>query len=211
MEKTLEQIIKARRSTRSFGAGVPSSEQMKAILESAVYAPYGGATGIPLKEIRRLFVLPLGTVARTKFDDIFMKQLAANGRKLRRIITFLPFMRKKLGSFAGRIEKMVANGIPALEQAPYIVIIAEKKGFPLVEKQSMAHALENMWLTATDLDLGFQLISAIGTLSGNKKFMELLGLEPGKYGIEGCAIGYAKKKTERPEKTDTDKFVKWFA
>ncbi len=49
-----------------------------------------------------------------------------------------------------------ASGIGS---APYFIVGAEKKGFPAVEQQFLAHCLENMWLKATALGLGFQLVS----------------------------------------------------
>ncbi|MCC8153541.1 MAG: nitroreductase family protein [Tannerellaceae bacterium] len=60
--------------------------------------------------------------------------------------------------------------------------------------------MENMWLTATSLGLGFQLISAIGTVSNNDKFLKLLGLNKGEYALEGCLVGYSKKIQQQKRK-----------
>ncbi|MGD0953085.1 MAG: hypothetical protein ABR985_11955 [Methanotrichaceae archaeon] len=35
------------------------------------------------------------------------------------------------------------------------MVVAERKSFPPVEQQSLAHCLQNMWLKATALGLGF--------------------------------------------------------
>jgi len=99
--------------------------------------------------------------------------------------------------------------VPALYNSAYFIVLAEKKGFPSIEKQSMAHAFENMWLTATDLGLGFQLISATNTLSDNTDFLELLNLKKGEYTLDGCAVGIAKNDTKRTKVFDIDKFVRW--
>lgn len=58
-----------------------------------------------------------------------------------------------MGFFAKLLNNINQHGIPGLETAPYYIIIAEKKGFPPVEKQSIAHAMENMWLMARHLGL----------------------------------------------------------
>ncbi len=72
----------------------------------------------------------------------------------------------------------------------------------------MAHAFENMWLTAKDLGLGFQLVSATNTLSGNKDFLTLLCLKKGEYALDGCVVGYPKSNTEKMKDFDVEKFVK---
>jgi len=205
----LEEIIKARRSTRSFSSGVPPESEIKKILESAVYAPYGGATGIPLDEIRKIYVFRQHTTDMDIVYSLFHEGFKKNARTFRILLRVLPFMRKKYKAFSNRLNIFAQKGIPALSQAPFIIVIAEKKGFPPIEKQSMAHALENMWLTATSLGLGFQLISATGNMAKNKDFMKLLGLEYGEYAVEGCAIGYPKKVTERTRDLDIDSFVTW--
>lgn len=178
-------------------------------MESCVYAPYGGATGIHLEEIRKVFVFTQGTENMAKARELMLGQISRNARKLGRLVKFLPFLKKKFEVFANRLNGMSKNGIPSLNQAPYFIVVAEKKGFPPVEKQSVAHAMENMWLTATAAGLGFQLISATGTMSGNDDFLKLLGLEEDKYHLEGCAVGYPKRATERVRNLDPNKFVTW--
>ena len=53
--KVLNTVIRTRRTTRNFKNTIPAEEEMKEILLSATFAPFGGATGIPLKEIRKIF------------------------------------------------------------------------------------------------------------------------------------------------------------
>ncbi len=47
------------------------------------------------------------------------------------------------------------KGIPGVSTAPYFIIIAELRGIPPAEQESLAHVLENMWLKTTALNLGF--------------------------------------------------------
>ena len=82
--------------------------------------------------------------------------------------------------------------VPGVGTAPYYIVVAEKKGFPPVEQQSLAHCLENMWLKATALELGFQLVSITSQMSGNAEFCRILGIPAGEWELAGCAVGYPK-------------------
>ncbi len=80
--------------------------------------------------------------------------------------------------------------VPGVGTAPFYIVIAERKGFPPVEQESLAHCLENMWLKATALGLGFQLVSATAQMADNEEFCRILGLQTGVWGFMGCAAGY---------------------
>jgi nitroreductase len=54
--KSLAEIIQSRRTIRSFTSETPPIQNIKEIIQSAMFAPYGGATGIPVNEIRKIFV-----------------------------------------------------------------------------------------------------------------------------------------------------------
>ncbi len=179
------------------------------IIESAIYAPYGGATGIPLDELRKIFVFRQDTDAISKAREILLLQTRRNAKKLNRLLMFFPFLKKKMQTFANKVNGIAKGGVPALNNAAFFIILAEKKGFPPVEKQSMAYAFENMWLTATELGLGFQLISATSTLSCNTDFLKLLNLKKGEYTLDGCVIGYPKSNNEKIKEFDIEKFITW--
>lgn len=205
----LSQVIQSRKSVRKFNRDIPDINIVNDILKSALYAPYGGATGIPLREIRKVFVLKRNSAKMNEVTNILQSQLKSNSRKLNFIITLFPFLKKKMKPFANRVKSLSQNGIPSLSTAPYLIIIAERKGFPPVEKQSIAHALQNMWLTATSFGLGFQLISAFGSLSKNKEFLSLLDLPKNMYAFDGCVIGYPVKSSHKIKELELDKFVTW--
>ena len=173
VNEAFDEIILNRRSIRSFKPDDLPKEYVEQVLKAGFAAPYAGATGFPLDEIRKFFVIKNGSAAHS------------------------------------RVEKMAEKGMPTLKTAPYYIIIAERKGFPPVEKQSMSYALENMWLKAAALGIGFQLISATGTMSKDREFMDMLGLKVGEYEIDGCVIGYAAQVPEKRIETGTEKYVKW--
>jgi len=207
--KLFEQIIKTRRTIRSFTNEAPKKEDINEIAASALYAPYAGATGIPLNEIRQVFVLSYDSAAKKEASELLIAQIKKNSAKMNNILTLLPFLKKKMKPFSERLRSISLNGIPSLNEATYYIIIAEKKGFPPIEKQSIAHALQNMWLTATSKGLGFHLLSATGTMSKNKQFLSLLGLPMGEYEIDGCVIGDPAKYSALVKEFDLSKCIKW--
>ena len=48
--KSLTEIIHSRRTIRSVTPETPPIKDVKEIIQSAMFAPYGGATGIPVNE-----------------------------------------------------------------------------------------------------------------------------------------------------------------
>jgi nitroreductase len=106
-----------------------------------------------------------------------------------------PSLRAKAAGFVRRLSMIRdAGGIPGIGTAPFYIVVAERKGYPPVELQSLAHCLENMWLKATALDLGFQLVSITSQMSSDPAFCAVLGLTPGAWELMGCAVGYPADK-----------------
>jgi nitroreductase len=105
----------------------------------------------------------------------------------------------KADAFMGVLRNIVISGFNL--RPPYFIIVAEKEGIPPVAQLSLAHCLENMWLKTTALGLGFRMMSIIADLSKDPEFCNLVGIQPGEYAINGCAIGYIQTvppKVERP-------------
>uniref|UniRef100_UPI00405726C6 nitroreductase family protein n=1 Tax=Candidatus Electronema sp. TaxID=2698783 RepID=UPI00405726C6 len=155
----LEHIIRARRSVRSFSDQVPD-ETLQKIVESALYAPHAAGTGIPFKDIRRIFIFRQGTAAMTQAQEIIQEHLRRSAFKLRLAAVF----NKKMQTLAGRVKASAEKGIPSLREGS-LIVAAEKKGFPPVAEQSLAHVMQNMWLTATAHGVGLQLLSLTGGLA----------------------------------------------
>lgn len=207
--KTLNTIIRTRRTTRRFTNAVPPPEEMNDILQSAIFAPFGGATGIPLKEIRTICVFSQNTEQMNRARELLLAQIRRGARTIRIVLMLFPFLKKRMQPFANRLSALAKNGIPGLTEGAYYIVVAEKKGFPPVEKQSIAHVMQNIWLSATAHDLGFQLISATGMMSKHKEFMQLLGLKAGDYAIDGCVIGVPKTVPQPREERQIEDFVTW--
>ena len=96
--------------------------------------------------------------------------------------------------FLQRLERLAETGVPGIGTAPYYIVVAERSGIPPAEQQSLAHCLENMWLKATALGLGFQLVSVTAQMGRDREFSSVLGIPHGEFGTNGCAIGYPMKR-----------------
>ncbi|MFH0735634.1 MAG: nitroreductase family protein [bacterium] len=205
LKKTILDVIEQRKSIRNFTNEKLLIEDVNNIIKSAIYAPYGGATGIALKEIRKIFIFTRETGKLKKAQELIYSDI----RKSAKAIKFLSFFMRKMKPFSKRLNTLSKAGIPALDEASCFIVIAEKKGFPSIEKQSIAHAMQNMWLAATSMNIGFSLISATGMMVKNKEFVNLLGLPYGEYEIDGCVIGIPKSIQVRKREINTDDFVTW--
>lgn len=207
--EALSAIIRARRSIRSFTNAVPPIDGMNEILQSAIVAPFGRTTDLPPEDTRKIFVFTQGTENINLARELLFGEIRRVAHKVNITLLLFPFLRKKMGLFSKRISAAAENGIPGLSEGAFFVVVAVKKGFPAMEKQTTAHAMQNMWLSATAQGLGFQLVSITGIMSKNKEFMQLLGLKPGDYELDGCVIGVPKMSPEPREERHLEDFVTW--
>ena len=120
-----------------------------------------------------------------------------------------PALQSKAQRFAKRLEVISREGVPGVGTAPYFIVVAERKGFPPVEQQSLAHCLQNMWLKATALDLGFHLVSATAEMAKDKEFCDLLGIPFREFEINGCAVGYPSKQLPPAQRQDVEEVTRW--
>ena len=202
-------VLERRRSIRLFKKEAPPREQIERIIKAGILAPYAGLAGRPLSEMRRFAVLSNGTEAMTTAHALIMAQMKSGARKLKLLSNIIPYLRKNAGPFIKVLETASVNGIPAFKTSPYIIVVGERKAFPPVEKQSLAYVLENMWLKATALGLGFQLVSAVQTMGKSKEFMELTGIPHGEFEIDGCAVGYPDQEPSARSLAEPAQITKW--
>lgn len=142
-KKTLEQIIKSRCSTRSFSKENLPIDYVNEIIQSCVYAPYDNPTGLPYNEIRKIFIFKQNTDSMSQVRDILFSQIKKYSKILNTTLKVFPLLRKKLRPFADKLISNSQNGIPALCDAPYFIVIAEKKGFPSNQKQLRLSIISN--------------------------------------------------------------------
>jgi nitroreductase len=188
----LDQVLAERRSHRQFRPEFCSEEEIRRILHAGLLAPFAAAAvGNSHDYFRRFFVMRKGSESMNAAIPLVMRQIQKLSADLEQVMQKDPSLRAKAAGFVRRLSMIQSGGvIPGIGTAPYYIVVAERRGYPPVELQSLAHCLENMWLKATALGLGFQLVSVTSQMSSDPAFCALLGIPPGEWELMGCAVGY---------------------
>jgi nitroreductase len=207
--KVFDEIIKSRQSIRSFKDDIPSKENIEDILEAGMLAPYAAQAVGENEDFRRFFVFENGSNSMEIARILMYKKAEQGLDHFKKMVEEKPFLKGKVQSFMDKLQMIVDKGVIGVGTAPYFIVVAELRGVPPVEMESIAHCLENMWLKATELELGFGLVSLTSQMAEEEEFMKLLGMPVGKYGINGCAIGYPAAQIPHKSRPDTKKATKW--
>ena len=196
--EAVAKVMAARRSVRSFSAATPARGDVERIIAAGLAAPYAAAMSAGNALDRRFFVLTsgsaaLGAAARA-IQSHAQKALVAPGTP---------------APLRARLEPVAEGRILGVGTAPYYVVVAERQG--LVAPQSLAHALENMWILATALGLGMHLVSVTTMMGDDPAFCGALGLPVGEYALNGCAIGVPAQSPEARATLDATGVTTWLA
>ncbi|AAM06579.1 nitroreductase family protein [Methanosarcina acetivorans] len=207
----LDKIFVERRSYRQFKQEFPPEEDIRGIIRTGLHAPFAAAAvGETEDYFRRFFVLKKGSKSLKAAASLIFEEAMTTASNLERAVESDPVLRTQASGFAKRLTMIKKMGqVPGVGTAPYFIVVAERKGFPPVEQQALAHCLENMWLKATALGLGFQLVSITAQMADNPAFCTLLGLPPGKWALMGCAIGYPVKELPPSARPPVEKVTRW--
>jgi nitroreductase len=207
----LDRILAERRSYRMFKPDLPPEDAIRRIIHAGLLAPFAAAAvGNSTDYFRRFFVMRKGSQSMNTASPLVMEQVEDMAEALKKGMEKDPALRKMAGSFAQRLDAIRKMGrVPGIGTAPYYVIVAERKGFPPVELQSLAHCMENMWLKATALRLGFQLVSVTSQMSANPAFCKILGIPAGEWELMGCAIGYPQEELSPSIRPPVDDVTRW--
>lgn len=188
----LDRVLAERRSHRRFRPEFCSEDEIRRIIHAGLLAPFAAAAvGNSHDYFRRFFVLRRGSESMNSAIPLVMRQVQKMSADLETMMQTDAALRAKASGFVRRLSLMCESGtIPGIGTAPYYIVVAERRGYPPVELQSLAHCLENMWLKATALSLGFQIVSVTSQMSSDPAFCALLGLPSGEWELMGCAVGY---------------------
>ena len=183
----LDRIIGKRRSHRKFTQEIPPDEMVEGIIHAGLHAPFAAAAiGNEKDYFRRFVVVRKGSKAMKELVPLVFDGVVAMAGDLERAAAGNAGLREQAAGFMNRLAAIKSMGmVPGIGIAPFYIIAAEKKGFPPVEQLSLAHCMENMWLKATALCLGFQIVSVTAQMADNSEFCRIIGLEVGKWALMG--------------------------
>lgn len=205
-----DNILESRRSIRLFKDEIPPKEYVEDIIRAGLFAPYAAQAVDENEYFRKFIVISKNSEKMKEVAEIAKNKVKIMSEQLNAQMEKNPYLKEKGKSFSKRLELFADRGVLGIGTAPYYIVVAEKKGVPPVEQQSLAHCLQNMWLKATSLNLGFHLVSATAQMGEDKDFCEILGINPGDFGLNGCAVGYPKEippKTSRPAVGEVTKWI----
>jgi nitroreductase len=207
----LDQILAQRRSYRMFRPDFPPEDAIRRIIHAGLLAPFAAAAvGNSMDYFRRFFVMKKGSQSMNGVSSLVMAEIHRMSENLHEDMKNNPRLRERAIGFAQRLVMIKKRGIvPGIGTAPYYIVVAERKGFPPVELQSLAHCMENMWLKATALELGFQLVSITSEMAQNPEFCKILGIIPGEWELMGCAIGYPQEILSPSIRPPVDEVTRW--
>lgn len=207
----IDQVLAERRSYRMFRVDVPPRDDIHRILHAGLLAPFAAAAiGTPKDYFRRFFVMTSGSKSMKAAIPLVMKEVEVMSEELERQMHTNPVLRAQAIPFVQRLGRIRQLGtVPGIGTAPYYIIAAERRGYPAVGLQSLAHCMENMWLKATALGLGFQIVSITSQMSDNPEFCRILGLSPGEWDLMGCAVGYPQEELSPSIRPPVDDLTRW--
>jgi nitroreductase len=187
--QVLDYLIDARRTVRKFKNDTPPRPMVEKILQAGLLAPYAQIS-VTREDFRRFVVIPRESEVTSRVASLIKRRGAALYGDLEERMRQDEFLGSHGGPYLGRLKMVGQQGLPNLGKAPYYIVVAEQRGVPEVAELSIAHCLENMWLKATALGLGFQLLTITERMAEDREFCELIGIPFGEYALDGCLIGY---------------------
>lgn len=166
------EIIKARRSTRSFKEIEVEKEKIDKIIEAARYAPSGGNNQSSHFIViqNKQFLDELANIAQTEFSKMEVEEDMYKSLKS-------SILQSKKGNYVFHYH------------APVLVVVCNKKGYGNAMADS-ACAIENMLIMANALDLGSCYINQLTWLSEHEVIRNKLNLSEDEMVCGAVAIGY---------------------
>jgi nitroreductase len=205
----LDRIIENRRSVRSFKGEIPSDSMIKAVIHAGICAPYAAIAIGDTMDFRRFIVFRKGSKELSLMNQMIKEAAKVNLDHLEKEMQSKPALRETTARYIQMLGNVAEIGFPKITEIPCFIIVAERKGIPSVEKQSLAHVMQNMWLEATALGLGFQLVSVIESLVETQEFAKITNLPMGKFAFNGCFIGYAAQEPAPRKAIAEDRVITW--
>lgn len=209
VDQNIDEIIKTRRSIRQFTPEMPSEEDIKAIVRAGALAPYSSLADTG-RGGRKFVVVSVNNPLMNRLSGVVKDRAGVFAEQFKVRMRSNSTLQAQGQRFLKRLEEIAQKGPLGIGTAPYYIVVAEKKGIPDAQHQSISHCLENMWLKATALGLGFHLVSITGRMEEDDEFCSLINIPTGEYRLDGCAVGYPAQIPLQPASFDVDESTAWF-
>jgi nitroreductase len=206
--KVLEEIMGSRRTIRRFTQQAPPKDMVERVVRAGLMAPYSGL-GVSREDFRRVIVVSRDSSVMAQATVLLKRSIRSMRQRLEQEMQHDSLVRSRGQAYLKVLQMAEKEDVPILAKAPYYLVVAEERAIPHVEHCSLAHCLQNMWLEATALGLGFQLMTATQGMSDHREFSELLGLPAGVYMLDGCLLGYAAETPAPVKRPDPSRVVTW--
>ncbi len=207
--RSLDRIISVRRSVRKFKDELPPKNLIEQVVEAGVKAPYAGISALDVEVFRHIFVLNRESSLLPEVDRLIKEQSRIDLTGLDSEIASDPFIRNHSDLLHKIWSSVAEKGIPGFLDAPYLIVAAEWAGARQAQRQSLSHLMQNMWLKATALELGFMLVSPVESMTSNREFCRLFDLPEDRYGFHACVLGYPEKPLDQYKPPSAGTRVQW--
>jgi nitroreductase len=212
----LDRIIYARRACRKFSHDVPNITNIESIIDAGLHSPFSNTIDTTQEYFRKFFVIRNNSLIMNKISSLLLAKTEALIEVIGsdEICNKDPNAQKMTSPYLDQLKEYEKQGyVNGVGNAPYLIIVAEKKYFPPVQQESIAYCISNMWLKATALGLGFHPITMLSRLDHTEVFYKLLGmseLDHFNWTFNGCAIGYSLENLPTSERPNIENITKWF-
>ena len=206
--RVLDHLIESRHTVRKFKEEAPPKEMIGKILQAGMLAPYTQIV-TTREDFRRFVVIPKESEATPKAAALLRKRATALYGELKEMMQRDDFYKNNGGKYLGRLESVGPKGMPLLGNAPYYIVVADQRVVLDKSGLALAHCLQNMWLKATALGLGFQLLTLTEEMTGNREFCELIGIPFGENVLDGCLVGYPDAPSVPSKRPPLDEMTRW--
>jgi nitroreductase len=186
-----DEVLKARRSVRSFSSKPINKESINEIIKAGFIAPFAAIPAAGKNDFRKAFIFHVDSDTTRLAKTIIESRLITFSSEMERLYGPSPYVLAIKKAAQVPFERILAN-------APYLVIVGERKGIPDNASESLSYCIENMWLKATSLKIGFRLLALISQLQlqDDNSFCQLLGVNKEEFTFEGFCIGYPSDSFE---------------
>lgn len=196
------EAIRKRKSTRNYTDEEVKQEQIEQVLEAGRLAPFAGLAQAEKTDFRHFFVIKRGSETAEKLMDLVLEARKEDLREVEE-----KHLEENYPVYAGAVRNGAGKKPTDLFMAPLLIVAAERAGRPAREHAALGYVMENMWLRATELGLGFKLCSGVSDVKDQKAMKRLFGLpEEENYAFEGCSLGYAVSDLYREDVREIPEF-----